>query len=173
MCLIICDFSMWLLIILGIVIDQLIKLAVVSTFVVGEGCVLFPGLHITLAMNRGVAFSMFADLIGTNFYFLNMMIVLFNWILLEVMSTTGDDSKWSRFALGLVITGGLSNLVDRVCYGAVVDYIHLSYAGWDWPTVFNLADVFISVGCALLVLCSFMASSQRTGSRAKGLHSTH
>ena len=39
MCLIICDFSMWLLIILGIVIDQLIKLAVVSTFVVGEGCV--------------------------------------------------------------------------------------------------------------------------------------
>ena len=60
----------------------------------------------------------------------------------------------------LVITGALSNLIDRICYKAVVDYIVISVGTWTWPTIFNLADVFISVGC--LMLCVLQLSSKKS-----------
>ena len=46
-------------------------------------------------------------------------------------------------------------MVDRVCYGAVVDYIFLNYAGVQWPAIFNFADVMITLGCVLIIFESF------------------
>jgi len=54
----------------------------------------------------------------------------------------------------LVITGGLSNLMDRLCYGAVVDYMLLNVLGIQWPTIFNLADMWICLGCLLLLVAN-------------------
>ena len=147
--------SMWLLIVFGIVFDQLIKLWVVSTFLVGEHMPLLFGVQVHLVMNRGVALSLFAQTTGLGFYLLNMMIVAFNWVLVELLSTAREASFCYRAALMLVIAGGFSNLMDRVCYGAVVDYLHLHYAGWHWPAIFNLADVYITLGCVLLVYSTF------------------
>jgi signal peptidase II len=53
--------------------------------------------------------------------------------------------------LGLVIGGALGNVVDRLRFGAVVDFLYFHYAGWGWPA-FNLADSAITVGVALLLL---------------------
>lgn len=145
---------MWWFIILGIVFDQLIKLLVVSTFAIGELYSLFPGGTITLTMNRGVAFSLFASSQGVGFYVLNLLIMGFNWLLIEMLSVSENVSFIYRFGLSLVITGGLSNLMDRLCYGAVVDYILLNVLGIQWPTIFNLADVLICLGCLLLLVAN-------------------
>ena len=148
---------MW--IVLGIIVDQLIKLWIVSRFAVGEIWPVFDGLTITLAMNRGVAFSLFAQSSGLGFWFLNAIIVLFNWFLIEFLCASEHQGRIYRFSLMLVITGALGNLMDRICYGAVVDYIVLSVGAWTWPTIFNLADVFISVGC--LMLCVMQLSLKK------------
>ena len=149
---------MW--IVLGIIVDQLIKLLIVSRFAVGELWTIFHGFTITLAMNRGVAFSLFAQSSGPGFWFLNAVIVLFNWFLIEFLYASKHQSRIYRFSLMLVITGALSNLIDRICYKAVVDYIVISVGTWTWPTIFNLADVFISVGC--LMLCVLQLSSKKS-----------
>ena len=136
---------MW--VIFAIVIDQLIKLLVVSFCSVGEYVPLFPGLTITLAMNRGVAFSLFSQSSGLVFWLLNGVIVFFNWSLLEFLHVSRNQPLILRLCLMSIISGALSNLIDRICYGAVVDYVLLHVGPWTWPTIFNLADVFITFGC--------------------------
>lgn len=145
---------MLLFIVVGIMIDQLIKLYVVSTFMLGEWASLMPGVQVTLAMNQGVAFGLFAFRNGVGFYLLNAFIVIFNLVMIEILSTAHANAKSYRYGLALLITGGLSNLVDRVCYGAVVDYLTLNVFGFAWPTIFNLADMLICLGCFMLCLVS-------------------
>lgn len=143
----------WLWIVVGVVFDQLLKLGIVSALSVGESWPIFQGFTLTLLLNKGVAFGAFSGSSGIVFWILNAVIVLFNWILIECLHASSEhQSSWYRGALMLVITGGVSNLIDRVCYGAVVDYIALNFAGMNWPTVFNLADVFITLGCVTLCL---------------------
>ena len=163
---------MWWWIVLGIVFDQLVKLLVVGSFAIGELHFLFPGVTITLAMNRGVAFSLFASSQGIGFYVLNLLIAGFNWLLIEMLSVSENTSFTYRFGLSLVITGGLSNLMDRLCYGAVVDYILLNVLGIQWPTIFNLADMLICLGCLfLLVANTFQDRNIRLDKNIKKVHS--
>ena len=146
---------MWAPVVLGIMLDQLIKLMVVVCLPVGGTVALFPGLSLSLVMNRGIALSLFATSVGFYHLALNIIILLFNWVLVELLSVSCHSRSLYRFSLQLVISGGLSNVIDRFCYGAVVDYIFLNYAGIHWPAIFNLADLMITLGCVLIVIESF------------------
>jgi signal peptidase II len=143
---------MWLLIAVGIMLDQLIKLWVASVMVVGEPVNLFYGLTASLAMNRGVAFSMFASSRGFWFSLLIAAISVFNWMLIEWLHAAREESFTLRLSLSLIITGGISNMIDRLCYGAVVDYLLLDFGVWQWPAIFNLADVWVTLGGVLLIV---------------------
>ena len=61
------------------------------------------------------------------------------------------NQKYYFFAFSLVIGGAIGNLIDRITYGAVVDFIDLHYQNLHWY-VFNIADINISIGCVLLIL---------------------
>ena len=139
---------------LGIVVDQLIKLLVVSLFSVGEWVTPIPGIHVTLALNTGVAFGLFSTSHGLGYYLLNALIITFNAVLIENMSNTDDAPAAYRYGLGCIIIGGLSNLIDRFIYGAVIDYLTLSVAWLRWPTIFNLADMLICAGCLMLLMAN-------------------
>lgn len=143
---------MWLVIAVGIMLDQFIKLWVASVMVVGEPFALCYGLTISLMMNRGVAFSLFASSRGLWFSLLITGISAFNWMLIEWLHAARDEAFLLRLSLSLIITGGISNMIDRLCYGAVVDYLLLDFGFWQWPAVFNLADVWVTLGGALLIL---------------------
>jgi signal peptidase II len=54
-------------------------------------------------------------------------------------------------AMSLVLSGAIGNVIDRILYGAVVDFVDLHYAGWHWPA-FNIADSAITIGVILLIL---------------------
>lgn len=159
---------MWAPVVLGIMLDQLIKLLVVMNIPVGGVATLFPGLSIALVMNRGVALSLFSMTEGVYHLALNIVIFVFNLILVELLSVSRDSRPLYRFSLQLVISGGLSNMVDRICYGAVVDYIYLNFAGVQWPAIFNFADVMITLGCVMIVFESFYSQSapQRSSASA-------
>ena len=142
------------LIVFWIVIDQLIKLSIVSFFAIGDWVTPIPGMHVTLALNTGVAFGLFSTSHGFGYYLLNTIIILFNAILIEMMGTASDMPLTYRYGIACIIMGGLSNLVDRFIYGAVIDYLTLSVAWLRWPTIFNLADIMICLGCFLLLLAN-------------------
>ena len=158
---------MWMWIIAGIVLDQLVKLWVVSTLTLGAFWHVFPGVYLTFALNKGVAFSLFSSAKTVYAVMLHTMIFAFNWMLIEWLYTLRAEPLSQRIGLMLILSGGLSNLFDRVCYGAVVDYMTLAYAGFVWPTIFNLADVWICIGCALLL--RYHASTAVRAEHASGI----
>jgi signal peptidase II len=130
--------------VLLIVIDQLTKLAVVSTMSLNQSVPVIPNVfHITYVHNFGAAFGILAHRTGF-FILITVAVVLF--ILFFLRQVPGEHTLL-RVALALQLGGALGNLIDRVRFGYVVDFFDFRV----WP-VFNVADIAIVTGIGLLIL---------------------
>ncbi|MCS5636064.1 MAG: signal peptidase II [Myxococcota bacterium] len=144
---------------LGLIFDQVTKLSIVDRFYYGERLVVIPGvLDLTHVRNPGGAFSLFAD--GPFEWRMTFFVgaTLLAIILLLLFLVRHQEEEWlTPLALGLVMAGAVGNLIDRIAYGEVVDFIdvHL-WAGYTWPT-FNIADSSIVLGVLLLLFEVFRA----------------
>ncbi len=111
-----------------------------------------PFLDLVIVWNRGVSFGMFGG--GTvppwAFVVLSgiISIALLVWL-------RRAESLWTQMAIGLVTGGAIGNVVDRILFGAVFDFIDVHVAGWHWPA-FNLADSAITLGVVLLLVESLL-----------------
>lgn len=140
-----------------VLVDQLLKAWVISEFSFQSFTEILPGLHLGQTQNTGIAFSMFAEWgkhAAKGITLLTFTVNLALVALLCIEKKTSLNNALYQSSLVMLISGGLSNLIDRLYYGAVIDFIYLNYHGWHWPTIFNLADVYICVGCLGLVVCS-------------------
>ena len=132
-------------------LDQASKAVVMSTMELGDVIPLFPPLldfhYIT---NRGVAFGLFSRF-GDLFIPVALVIML---IILAFYRTLHGPRLWLRTALALQLGGALGNLLDRLRFGAVVDFLdfHIPAINFYFP-VFNLADSAIVVGVGILLVC--------------------
>lgn len=138
--------------------DQVAKAAVESNLVPGEHVEVLGPLELTLAHNRGVAFGLAGGaglgLIAVTLAALGLIVYLF-------ARDPGRRGMW--LATGLVAGGALGNLADRVFAGEVTDYIAVG----SWPP-FNLADVAITCGVALLALIYVRDAESQAESEAEG-----
>jgi len=135
-----------------LLVDSVSKAWAVSALA-GADLVLVPrALELTYAENRGVAFSMFAE--APSFVRLGILpaLALSAALLFFFRASSRRGTSLARIGAALVVGGALGNLLDRVRLGHVVDFIH-AHAGacLDYP-VFNVADVAVFVGIALLIL---------------------
>lgn len=73
-------------------------------------------------------------------------------VIIAVAKHAGEKEKTLFIALGCILGGAFGNLADRLRLGAVVDFLDMHYAGWHWPA-FNVADMAICAGAALMALC--------------------
>lgn len=105
--------------------------------------------NLVLAWNRGVSFSMFYSYHDAMPWVLSAVALGIVAFLLNWLRKTAR--AFPAVCLGLVIGGAIGNVVDRVRFGAVVDFLDVHAGGWHWPA-FNVADAGISVGVVLLVL---------------------
>ena len=126
-----------------VVADQVTKHLISSRLSLGERHDVMPGLDITHVRNTGIAFGIFPGRLEVITLLTAAAVV---WMLVH-FARSGSRHLLFPVALGLVIGGSVSNLADRVRNGYVTDFIHVSH----WPT-FNLADTFIVLGVALLLL---------------------
>lgn len=134
---------------LVIVLDQIAKQAVLGAFALGEGRKIAPFFNLVLVYNRGAAFSFLAEAGGwQKWFFLALALAISTWIVGMLRRHAGE--RLLCLALSLILGGALGNVIDRVLYGAVVDFLDFHAAGWHWPA-FNVADSAITVGAALLV----------------------
>ena len=145
--------SRWLAIAaIVIVLDQLSKAAINSHFVFGESMVVTGFFNLVLAHNTGAAFSFLSDAGGVQrWLFSAIAIVASVWIIWLLRKHQSE--KLFSFALAFILGGALGNLIDRIAYGYVVDFLDFHWGAYHFAA-FNLADSAITCGAALLILDS-------------------
>ena len=105
-------------------------------------------LNLVLAWNRGVSFSLFHSDQAYAPFALSVLAVVISIGLAIWLRRIGQ--RWPGTGVGLVIGGAIGNVVDRLHYGAVVDFIDLHWGEYHWPA-FNIADSAITIGVIILV----------------------
>lgn len=140
--------------------DQASKYAVVHMLNLREVLfidVLPPLLRFTMAWNEGINFGLFANSADTaRWVLIGVALAVSTFVLFWVRRD--PPGKWGMISAGLLIGGAIGNVVDRLLYGAVADFLNMSCCGIDNPFAFNLADVWIFAGALGLV---FFGGSKR------------
>ena len=131
------------------VLDQLTKYAVMRAFALGEALVVTPFFNLVLVYNPGAAFSFLSDQAGwQRWLFIGIAVAASAWIV-RLLLTHSQESLFA-LALSLVLAGALGNVIDRIAFGAVVDFADFHLWGYHWPA-FNVADAAITCGAVLLI----------------------
>jgi signal peptidase II len=142
-----------------VVLDQISKWVALGNILPGEVIYVAPFWNWVLTFNPGAAFSFLADQSGWQRWFFTLLALgVSGWIALELKKH--PEQKLMALALTLVMGGALGNVIDRVRFGAVVDFIQWHAAGWYWPA-FNVADSAISVGAVLLIVASLTHKEEK------------
>lgn len=156
----------WLwLSLLVFVVDQASKFWFDNNLTMYQQIVIIPDYFSwTLAYNTGAAFSFLADAAGWQRWFFAAIAVVVSGVLVVWLKRLKPGETWLAVALALVLGGALGNLVDRVVFGHVVDFILLHWhQQWYFPA-FNVADMAITGGAILLALDMF--KSEKSGETA-------
>ena len=109
-------------------------------------------INFILVWNSGVGFGLFSFEQSTIYNLITLIIILINLIIIYLIIKTKDFSKY--FYL-IILGGSLGNLFDRIYYSSVPDFIDISYKGYHW-FVFNIADIFISLGIICLIFAELL-----------------
>jgi signal peptidase II len=139
-----------------IVADQFTKWLIMTQIMTPPRVIpLMPYLNLVMAWNTGVSFSM---LRGTGAWLLSGLAIAVSVGLVSWLSRLSD--RLPGYAVGLIIGGALGNVIDRLRFGAVFDFIDFYVGDWHWPA-FNLADSAISIGVVLLLFDSLFRQPDR------------
>ncbi|MGY3915406.1 signal peptidase II [Aeromonas australiensis] len=155
----------WLwLAVLAFVLDQASKLAVVELLPFGyPGVEITPFFNLVHVYNKGAAFSFLADQGGWQRWFFAVLAFAICGLLIHWLRKQSVTERWSGIAYSLIIGGALGNVFDRLVLGHVVDFLDFYWGRAHWPA-FNLADSFIFIGAAMIVLEGFRSDKQKEGS---------
>lgn len=151
----------WLLVaVVVIVLDQLSKAAISAHFVYGESMAVTSFFNLMLAHNTGAAFSFLSDAGGIQrWIFTAIAVVASVWIVWLLRKHQSE--KLFSFALAFILGGAIGNLIDRIAYGYVVDFLDFYWGAYHFAA-FNVADSAITCGAVLLILDSFKGKKNGT-----------
>ena len=144
-----------------IALDQISKWVVLATLHPGETRYVAPFFNWVLTFNPGAAFSFLSDAGGWQRWFFTVLALGVSGWIVALLRRHSSDFQLS-LALTLVLSGALGNVVDRLRFGAVVDFVQWHLAGFYWPA-FNVADSAITIGAILLVWDQFTAKPANGG----------
>lgn len=141
-----------------IVCDQLSKWWVVAKLMQPPRAIeITPFFDLVMVWNKGVTFGMFNTAPSwTRWGFTGLALAIVVALLLWLRKV---ESRWLAASIGLVIGGALGNVIDRVRYGAVADFLDFHVYGYHWPA-FNVADSAITVGVALLLIDAWLGRKE-------------
>lgn len=151
---------LWLTII-ALVIDQVSKQWVANSMELLDSIKLLPIFSITYIHNPGAAFSFLADQGGWQRWFFTLIALTASIIFAIWLAKTPKKNTVLSIALALMLSGAIGNLIDRVLFGYVIDFIDFHWAGYTFP-IFNLADSAIFLGAVLMVFDSFKKDANKS-----------
>ena len=133
-----------------VLLDQLSKITMSRLLSYGQSETINGFFNLVMVYNQGAAFSFLSDQPGWQRYFFTGVSVLASLFILWMLKRNSTQRLFC-WALALILGGAIGNLIDRVAYGHVIDFLDFHLAGWHWPA-FNVADAAITLGAALFVL---------------------
>ena len=137
-----------------VVVDQLAKWAILGAFAPGERLELTGFFNLVLVFNKGAAFSFLASAPGWQTP-LFVAVALVAIVVVSVLLARSPHDRLLNAGLALILGGAAGNLIDRLRYGQVVDFLDFHAFGWHWPA-FNVADSAITIGAAVLIFDSLL-----------------
>ena len=155
-------FMWYFLALIIVIIDQWTKWLAETKLTFHEPVpVIEPFLNWTLAYNYGAAFSFLADAGGWQKWFFSGLALLMSLFLIIYLIKAPRKATLLSFGLALVLGGAVGNLIDRLLHGHVIDFIHVHNADiWHYP-IFNIADMGISIGVAMIVIDMLFLEKKR------------
>jgi len=133
-----------------ILFDQITKITITRLFTYGESHPVTSFFNLVLVYNKGAAFSFLASETGWQRYFFTAMGIAAALFIIYLLKKHAGQRMFS-WALSLVLGGAIGNVIDRVLYGHVIDFLDVHFGGWHWPA-FNVADSAICIGAVLFIL---------------------
>ncbi len=158
--------AVWIAVIVGVVaLDQLTKLLVINFLDRDNPLVIIDGVfRFSYVENRGAAFGMLSD----NRWVFMIISTVGILLLLVYLWKFRPESKFACAALSMIIGGGIGNMIDRVCYSYVIDFLDFCAFPKIWPWVFNVADSFVCIGAAILIVwCIFSIFDEMKKEKSK------
>lgn len=139
-----------------LIIDIISKRLVIGNLATSESVSVIDNFfRITYAENTGVAFSLIEGYVG----FIIMMTVIVIIMIFKYVKSN-NINKYEEIGYSFILGGALGNLLDRVIYGYVIDFLDFNIFGYDFP-IFNIADSFIVIGVLILGIISFREVGER------------
>ena len=152
----ICKLTVGAIVLVGILFDQLTKyLAVEHLKPIGSFPLWKGVLHLTYVENRGAAFGMLAD---NRWVFMVISSIALSALLVYFYFFAKQYTYLGSVAIGMIISGGIGNMIDRTALGYVVDFIDFTLINF---AVFNFADTIVCVGAGLLVLAVLLEPKKK------------
>lgn len=145
----------WLAV-LAIVLDQVAKLAIMQQIPYGSGVYITSFFNLVHVYNTGAAFSFLADAEGWQRWLFSGLAVVISSVLAIALVKAEAKCSLSNLAYSLVIGGAIGNLIDRMVYGHVVDFLDFHWQDTYHFAAFNVADMAISCGAVLIILDGFI-----------------
>jgi signal peptidase II len=145
----------WLgLSLLALILDQASKLVIASSMQLYQSIPITSFFKLTYVRNTGAAFSFLSDAGGWQRWFFAVLAILISIIIAVWLTRLKKQETLLAVALSLILGGAMGNLIDRLAYGYVIDFLDVYYQTWHWPA-FNVADSAITLGVMLMLLESF------------------
>lgn len=144
---------------LALILDQISKIWIDTSMSLYHSIPIFPGFSITYAHNYGAAFSFLSDAGGWQRWFFAALAAAISVGLVIYIKRLKPNETLLAVALSLILGGALGNLIDRIIYGYVIDFLDIYYQAYHWP-VFNIADSAITVGVAFMLYESFVSKDK-------------
>jgi signal peptidase II len=145
----------WLwLSLLAVILDQGSKLVIDSSMRLYQSIPVMPFFNLTYVHNTGAAFSFLSEAGGWQRWFFAGLAILISAVIAVWLTRLKPNERLLAVALSLVLGGAIGNLIDRLAYGYVIDFLDVYYGAWHWPA-FNIADSAITLGVMLMLVESF------------------
>ena len=135
-----------------VMLDQITKVWVSSILQLNQTINILPFFDLRLLHNPGAAWSILATAGGWQRWFLSILALFVSGVIIVWLSRLERQRYWLACALALILGGAIGNVIDRIIYGYVVDFVDIYYQGRHWPA-FNIADSAISLGAFMLLIC--------------------
>ncbi len=136
---------------LVVALDQITKLAVVKAMNLYESIPVAPFFNLTYVHNTGAAFSFLSDAGGWQRWLFAILAASISVVLVIWLAKLKKHETLLAASLALILGGAFGNLIDRIAYGYVIDFLDVYYQSWHWPA-FNIADSAITLGVILMLL---------------------
>jgi signal peptidase II len=152
---------LWLSLV-AVILDQGTKLAVDSTMQLYQSIQVLPYFNLTYVHNTGAAFSFLSQAGGWQRWLFAGLAIAISIGITFWLSRLQKHEVLLAAALSLILGGAVGNLIDRLAYGYVIDFLDVYYRDWHWPA-FNIADSAITLGVALMLAETFGLGQQKKG----------